>query len=59
MIKISNLKVGDLFEHKGTMYEIVRKDKWSSYCRYVNDHYKESWVDYLYCNFSNYTKVNV
>lgn len=27
IIKISNLQEGDLFIHKGVMYEIVHKDK--------------------------------
>lgn len=60
--KISNLKVGDLFMYKGVMYEIVRKDKWETYCKYVNDKYSpEGWFprEYLYCSFSNYTKVEV
>lgn len=38
-VKLSNLKVGDLFIHKGTVYEIVAKNKWTSCCRYLNDKY--------------------
>lgn len=26
-VKLSNLKVGDLFIHKGTVYEIITKSK--------------------------------
>lgn len=36
-IKISNLQEGDLFIYKGVMYEIVHKDKWETYCKYVNN----------------------
>lgn len=39
-IKISNLQEGDVFMYKGVMYEIVHKDKWETYCKYVND---KSW----------------
>lgn len=38
-IKISNLQEGDLFIYKDVMYEIVHKDKWETYCRYINDKY--------------------
>lgn len=61
-VKISNLQVGDLFMYKGVMYEIVDKSKWETYCKYVNDKYSlEGWLlrKYLYCSFSNYTKVEV
>jgi hypothetical protein len=52
-IKISNLQEGDVFMYKGVMYEIIRKDKWETYCK--------GWLSskYLYCKFSNYTKVEV
>jgi hypothetical protein len=45
-IKISNLQEGDVFMYKGVMYEIVHKDKWETYCKYVNDKYsllKRNW----------------
>lgn len=59
-VKLSNLKVGDLFIHKGTIYEVIAKDKWSSKCRYINDKYRfGGWDQYLYCDFSNYTKVEI
>jgi hypothetical protein len=61
-VKISNLQEGDLFTYKGVMYEIVRKDKWETYCKYINNKYSlEGWFSrkYLYCKFSNYTKVEV
>lgn len=25
--------------YKGVMYEIVHKDKWETYCKYINDKY--------------------
>lgn len=31
MTEIFNLKVGDLFIHKGVVYEIIAKSKWTSY----------------------------
>lgn len=61
-VKISNLQEGDLFMYKGVIYEIVHKDKWETYCKYTNDKYSlEGWPSrrYLYCSFSNYTKVEV
>lgn len=60
-VKLSNLEEGTLFEHRGVIYEIIRKCKWSSYCRYVNDAKCADWckTKYLYCSFSNYTKVSV
>jgi hypothetical protein len=59
-VKLSNLKVGDLFIHKGTVYEIIAKSKWTSCCRYLNDKYpRYSCSKYLWCDFSNYTKVEI
>lgn len=61
-IKISNLQEGDVFMYKGVMYEIVHKDKWETYCKCVNDKsHLGGWFssEYLYCKFSNYTKVEV
>lgn len=60
-VKISNLKVGDLFMYEGVMYEIVDKSKWETYCKYINDKYQLGCFSrkYFYCNFSNYTKVEV
>ena len=50
-IKISNLQEGDVFMYKGVMYEIVHKDKWETYCKYVNDKSHLGWFSskYLYC----------
>lgn len=60
MTEIFDLKVGDLFIHKGTAYEIIAKSKWTSICRYLNDKYCfGGWCQYLYCDFSNYTKVEI
>lgn len=53
-IKISNLQEGDLFIYKDVMYEIIHKDKWETYCKYVND---KSHLGG--CKFSNYTKVEI
>ena len=53
-IKISNLQEGDLFIYKDVMYEIVHKDKWETYCKYVNDKsHLGGWLssEYLYCKF--------
>lgn len=46
--------------YKGVMYEIVHKDKWETYCKYVK-HRLGGWFssEYLYCKFSNYTKVEI
>lgn len=46
-IKISRLKVGDIFCYRNVIYEVVMKNKWSTTCKY------------LYCDFSNYTKVEI
>lgn len=60
MIEIFKLKEGDIFIHKNITYEIIRKDKWTSCCRYVNDKYQFGrWCKYLYCDFSNYIKVEI
>ena len=60
--KWKDLKGGDLFIYKDVMYEIVHKDKWETYCKYVNDKsHLGGWFssEYLYCKFSNYTKVEI
>lgn len=60
MTEIFNLKVGDLFIHKGVVYEIIAKSKWTFLCGYLNDKYRfGDWCQYLYCDFSNYTKVEI
>lgn len=60
MIEIFDLKVGDLFIYKGAVYEIIAKDKWTSKCKYLNDKYRFGrWCKYLYCDFSNYIKVEI
>lgn len=55
-IKISGLKVGDIFCYRNVIYEVVMKDTWTTTCRYVND---AKTPKYLYCDFSNYTKVEI
>lgn len=57
--KLSKLSVGDLFFHKGIMYEIISKINWKSKCRYLNDKYCYSYIKYLYCSFSNQTVVEI
>lgn len=61
-IKISRLKVGDIFCYRNVIYEVVMKNTWSTTCKYINDKYQYGgWLShkYLYCNFSNYTKVEI
>ena len=63
-IKLSRLKVGDIFIHKSIMYEIIGKDKWTTKCKYINDakpvgHAIYHFPKYFYCDFSNYTKVEI
>ena len=58
--KICNLKEGDLFQYKGIIYEVYRKGKWTTECRYPNDSYMRGmYSEYLYCSFSNYTMVAI
>ena len=55
-IDVSTLKEGDTFIHKGVLYEVWQKNTW----RYLNDKYRYGdWWEYLYCDFSNYTKVEI
>lgn len=60
-VEINTLSEGDLFIHREVLYEIFYKQEHSSLCRYINKHYgKECMFDkYLYCWFSNFTKVEV
>ena len=60
LIKLSGLNVGDLFSHRGTIYEIVSKEAWTVRCKYVNNYKTRLYTPkYLYCDFSIYTKVEV
>ena len=36
-IKLSRLKVGDIFCYRGVIYEVVIKNAWPTTCRYAND----------------------
>lgn len=36
-IKISRLKVGDIFCYRNVIYEVVMKNTWSTTCKYIND----------------------
>ena len=47
---MGKINPGDLFECRGVIYMAG----WSVRCMYVND-----WWNYLYCDFSNYTKVEI
>lgn len=57
-IKISRLKVGDIFCYSNVIYEVVMKNTWSTACKYMNDAIPPI-SRYLYCDFSNYTKVEI
>lgn len=57
-IKLSRLKVGDIFCYHGVIYEVVIKNAWTTTCRYINDDITPI-PKYLYCDFSNYTKVEI
>lgn len=60
LIKLSSLNVGDLFSHRGIIYEIVSKEGWTTRCKYVNGFKTKLYTPkYLYCDFSNHTKVEV
>lgn len=39
-VKISTLKEGDTFIHKGVLYEVWQKNTWNTRCRYLNDKYR-------------------
>lgn len=57
-IKISRLKVGDIFCYRNVIYEVVMKNKWSTTCKYINEVITPI-PKYLYCDFNNYTKVEI
>lgn len=57
-IKISRLKVGDIFCYRNVIYEVVMKNKWSTTCKYISDAITPI-PKYLYCDFSNHTKVEI
>lgn len=54
-IEVGKLKIDDLFEYKGVIYEVMYIAGWSVRCRYVND---KSLTD-LYCDFSIHTIVEI
>ena len=60
-IKAANLKVGDIFEYRGVMYEVLAIRTWSVFCQYVNNLYGKQWFadKYLYCDISKHTKVEI
>lgn len=49
-IKISRLKVGDIFCYRNVIYEVVMKNAWSTTCKYINDAITPI-PKYLYCDF--------
>lgn len=57
-IKLSRLKVGDIFCYRNVIYGVVMKNTWSTTCKYINDAIPPI-SKYLYCDFSNYTKVEI
>lgn len=60
-IEVGKLKIDDLFEYKGVIYEVMYIAGWSVRCRYVNDKCNYgTWLDYhLYCDFSIHTIVEI
>lgn len=59
-IKISRLKVGDIFYYHNVIYEVVMKKTWSTTCKYINDTTNTiTPFKYLYRDFNNYTKVEI
>nr|DAL32152.1 MAG TPA_asm: hypothetical protein [Caudoviricetes sp.] len=59
-IKVGKLNPGDLFEYKGVIYEVMYIAGWSVRCKYVNDKSRYgTWWDYLYCDFSIHTIVEI
>lgn len=57
-IKVSELKVGDIFCYHGIIYEVVMKNTWTTTCKYVNDSITPI-PKYLYCDFNNFTRVEI
>jgi hypothetical protein len=58
--KLSNLKVGDIFQYNNIIYEIVERGKWYVKCKYTNESPKSKYSPkYLYTNLSLYIKVRV
>lgn len=57
-IKISRLKVGDIFCYRNVIYGVVMKNTRPTTYKYINDDITPI-PKYLYCGFSNYTKVEI
>lgn len=58
--KLSNLNIGDIFQYRDTIYEIVEKGVWHAKCKYINETPKSEYSSkYLFINFSLYNKVEV
>lgn len=57
-IKVSELKVGDIFCYRDIIYEVVMKNTWTTTCKYVNDSITPI-PKYLYCDFNNFTRVEI
>lgn len=59
-VKLSRLKVGDIFQYGDTIYEIVEKRDWWAKCKYINETPKsEHSPKYLLIDINLYTKVKV
>lgn len=41
-ITLSRLKIGNIFIYNDMIYEIIGKDRWTTYCKYPNEKYKKS-----------------
>lgn len=58
-VEVGTLDENELFEHRGTIYEVLYKTDYCVRCQYPNDKYRygDMW-EYLYTEFSLWTKVN-
>lgn len=58
-VEVGTLDENELFERRGTIYEVLYKTDYCVRCQYPNDkyRYRDKWK-YLYTEFSLWTKVN-
>lgn len=58
-VEVGTLDENELFEHRGTIYEVLYKTDYCVRCQYPNDKYRYGGMwKYLYTEFSLWTKVN-
>lgn len=58
-VEVGTLDIDELFEYKGVIYEVLYKTDYCVRCQYPNDKYRYGdWCEYLYTEFSLWTKVN-